>query len=212
MTRLPVFQMKLGLDKASRPGWLLADEGEDEAGSFSFTIPLTVGQPFDQIELSLAGERDGHFEELILAFSGSVFVEPASKVRFALHDPFAPTDFRGLPFANAFGYIGEHGQTLGLYGLSPSTQFLSLAPIDLHRMDQLYLEQKLIFAGTTVAFGLHQQAGFVARPPNRSFLISVSDLPKLPNAPDIVLGGAVPPLPRLDFVVMNPVSPKTKQG
>jgi hypothetical protein len=161
--RLPVFQMKLGLDAASRPGWLLADEGPDDAASIAFTIPFLPGHPFDQVELSLAGERNGQFEEFTLRFNGYVFVEPGTGVRFSLHDPFAPADFRGIPFMHSFSYIGSGGETLGQYGVSPTAPFLELSPLDLDRMDPLFLENKLVFAGTTQSFGLHRQTGFQNR-------------------------------------------------
>src|SRR5882724_4719259 len=147
MVRLPVFQMKLGLDGSSRPGWLFADEGSDDSASFAFTIPYLPVQPFDQVELSLAGERDGTFVEFTLRFNGNVFVEPATQIRFSLHDVLGPSDFRGLAFANAFAYIGGANEILIDYGLSRFSPFLALAPLDLEAMDRVFLEQRLIFSG-----------------------------------------------------------------
>jgi len=150
--------MKLGLDQASRPGWLLADEGPDEVASIAYTIPFMPSHSLDQVELSLAGERDGNFEEFTLRYNGNVFVESGTGIRFALHDLFAPADFRGIPFMHSFPYIGSAGDMLGQYGIGDS--FLELSPLDLDRMDQLFTEQKLIFAGTTRSFGLHNQTNF----------------------------------------------------
>jgi hypothetical protein len=150
--------MKLGMDASSRPGWLLADEGPDEFASMAFTIPYPTNlEAFTQIELSMAGERDGAFEEFTLVFIAGVFVEPTTQVRFALHDPLAPTDFRGLPFPHTFPYIGNNIATLLQYGVAAPYSFLPLSPLDLNTMDRLYLEQRIIFAGTTTTFGLHAQ-------------------------------------------------------
>ena len=156
MATLPVFQMKLGLDENSRPGWLLADEEPDESTSFVFTIPFhPTTYPFEEVELRMAGERGGQFEEFRLTYNGRVFVEPTTGVRFALHDPFAPSDFRGLPFTNAFRYVGGRVDTIRLYGVQADALYMALAPLDLNLMDHLFVDQKLIFAGTTSAFGVH---------------------------------------------------------
>jgi hypothetical protein len=157
MVRLPVFQMKLGLDASSRPGWIFADEGQDEAASMAFVIPLLPLHPFDRVELSLAGERAGKFTEFTLVFNGHTFVEARTAIRFALHDIFAPTDLRGLPFANSFPYIGTHFETLDWYGLSAGTSFMPVSPLDLDRMDLLFVEQRIIFSGTTFSYGLHRE-------------------------------------------------------
>jgi len=69
-----------------------------------------------------------------------------------------------VPFTNPLRYVGSHSEVLAKYGCSATANFLSLVPLDLNQMDELYLAHRIIFAGVTTSFGAHMNAGFVAWP------------------------------------------------
>lgn len=153
--QLPVFQMKLGMRPDFGVGWEFSDEGEAQAESFAYTVAWNPMQRWEDVELLLASEQQGEAIDVRLASNGNVFVNEGLGVRFSLHDPMAPNDFRGLPFVRAFPYIGAAAEVLGAYGISHEAVFLPLAPLDLIRMDELFQIQRLVFVGVTKSFGPH---------------------------------------------------------
>jgi len=163
MGRAPVFQMSLGMDSESRIGWLLSDETAqpDDAYSFAFTVPWHPNISFDQFDFVLFGDRQGELLEFPLKFDGHLFINEQTKTRFSLSDPLAPNDFRGLPFLRPFPYIGAFRETLESYDLTGDfLSFLPLTPLDLLRMDDLFLKQHIAFVGVTHSFGPHTRSGF----------------------------------------------------
>jgi len=173
MGRAPVFQMSLGMDSASRIGWLLSDETEqpDDAYSFAFTVPWHPNISFDQCDFVLFGDRQGKLLEFPLKFDGHLFINEQTKTRFSLSDPLAPNDFRGLPFLRPFPYIGAFRETLESYDLTRDfLSFLPLTPLDLIRMDDLFLKEHITFVGVTHSFGPHTRSGFRWSQPAAAYL------------------------------------------
>ena len=159
MKRIPIFQMKLGIDAQSRVGWYLADELESSDTAPFGAIPH-LAKPIETNEFVMIGEDVRRPIEFSLTFKGNLLVDEANGIRFSLSDPVAPHDFRGLPFVQSLSYIGEAGAVLEKYGVGRTSNFLALTPLDLIRMDALYLEKQLTFVGVTRSFGPHTNVGF----------------------------------------------------
>jgi RNA polymerase sigma-70 factor, ECF subfamily len=156
-----VFQMQLGLRDLVNLGWLFSDETSWRQ-SPSFTLPWRPDEDFNSFEYVLPGELEGQYKDFPLKFNGSIFVLEFEKriIRFAIHDPLGPLDFRGFPFLRAFPYIGKHKEVLEAYKLNdPPHYFLPLMPLDLLSLDELYLKARLLFVGITPMFGLHVRDG-----------------------------------------------------
>lgn len=152
-----VFQMQLGLRDLVNLGWLFSDETPWRQ-SPSFTLPWRPDEDFNSFEYVLPGELDGQYKDFPLKFDGSIFVLKFESriIRFAIHDPLGPLDFRGFPFLRAFPYIGKHQEVLEAYKLNdPPHYFLPLMPLDLLSLDELYLKARLLFVGITPMFGPH---------------------------------------------------------
>lgn len=159
MERIPIFQMKLGIDAQSRVGWYLADEFESSDSAPCWAIPH-LASLLETNEFVMMGEDVRRPIEFSLRFKGNLLVDEANGIRFSLSDPAAPNDFRGLPFVQSLSYIGEAGAVLEKYGVARTSNFLALTPLDLIRMDALYLEKRVTFVGVTRTFGPHGKAGF----------------------------------------------------
>jgi hypothetical protein len=147
-----VFQMRTdGL--ASAPlGWLLADENVEPEDNvvFTFTIPwppenarsrenayLFPGKAGSDLALFALFRRDDQME----------YRQGGRVVRFRLADDSA-----------AAPYVGSTGSTLERYGWSGKQKFIPIIPENLSQMDDLYLEERVVFVGVTSRFGPHVQA------------------------------------------------------
>ncbi len=155
-----VFQMRLDIKDGQSVGCILADESmaSDETYSFFYAIPWRPDLRFENLDVILAGEKRGAFTEFPLHFDGQIFIQPEMELRFALHDPLSPQDFRGLPFLRSFPYIGGRQDVLSWYGITGFLAFLQLIPLDLIKMDDLFINEGIIFTGITAQFGRHSAA------------------------------------------------------
>lgn len=182
-----VFQMRLEIQEGQTPGCVFSDEStpSDETYSFFYAIPWRPDLKFDNIELIFAGEKGGSFTEFLLHFDGQIFTQSEMGLRFAFHDPLSPQDFRGLPFLRSFAYMGGRKDVLAWYGITEFFAFLQLIPLDLIRMDELFVNDGIIFTGVTTQFGRHfetqntstlnHQIG-QSEPLNHLFMRELSDL------------------------------------
>jgi RNA polymerase sigma-70 factor (ECF subfamily) len=156
----PIFQMQLGLRDHIGLGWLFSDE-TNWFQTPSFTLPWKPQEDFSSFKYVIPGEIGGEYNNFELRYVGSIFLLELEgrTVRFAIHDPLGPLDFRGFPFLRSFPYIGKHKEVLKAYKLSEATcSFIPLMPLDLMVLDELYLSSRLLLVGVTAMFGPHVQA------------------------------------------------------
>lgn len=152
-----VFQMRPHVRESQTIGCVLADEqvAADETYSFFYAIPWRPDLRFETLEIVMSGEKHGFFTEFPLHFDGQIFIESELGLRFAFHDSLSPHDFRGLPFLRSFPYIGERQDILAWYGVTEFLSFLQIVPLDLIKMDELFINAGMIFTGITAQFGRH---------------------------------------------------------
>lgn len=154
-----IFQMQLALNDLIHLGWVFSDE-TSWFQSPSFTLPWRPDEDFNSFKYVLPGEFKGEYRDFELKFNGSIFLLEFQNriIRFAIHDPLGPLDFRGLPFLRSYPYVGKHKEVLEAYNLNYALySFLPLMPLDLLLMDELYLNSRLVLVGVTAKFGLHIQ-------------------------------------------------------
>lgn len=141
-------------DAFERPGWVTTDEGGDPLDQYTphFTIPWSQ---------ALAGTISRP-DYMLVGMHG-----PTPMVfRFRRQGDLLSGSYNGLLIrmmlqSSTLGsvapapYVGQRLDMLARYGLGPDTWFLPLVPIDLDKMDRLYLESRLVFVGVTPNFGPH---------------------------------------------------------
>lgn len=163
MTRIPIYQMTYGQDKEGKPGLVFTSEQEDyDSQSILFAIPIVepFRHPFDFIDNFehqtiyfpfLLGDK--YFDlEAKMNFPELVFTVPDKNIQITFEigiDNMWGWDFfpfRRQPFKYT-KYVGNQKLLLKNNG------FLTLLPVDLYEMDELYNKHQGVFVGLTPNFG-----------------------------------------------------------
>ena len=163
MERIPVYQMTMGQDKEERQGLIFPSE-QDNLGNQSivYTIPIIdrFHHPFDFIEslenlvVYFPFETDGQYYELDarINFPEIIFSVPKTDFKIAfLIDTEIFSNWNFYPFLRGrrnLKYVGDFDKLV-----YPNNGFITLAPVDLYLMDELYLRHRGIFVGLTLNFG-----------------------------------------------------------
>lgn len=159
INRIPIYQMSYGQSKNGDEGLLFSSEIETDSQSVLYTIPLI--EPFDHpldffhyFEYQTYYfpfffnneylELEGHFD-----FPEISFAVPNTdyKIIFELDATNIPTwhiFFRKQMRFRKLKYVGSYDKII-----VPNSGFISLLPIDLYEMDNLFLEHRGIFVGFT---------------------------------------------------------------
>ena len=166
MIRIPVYQMTYGLGKGGSYGLVFTSELETSSSqSILFTIPvIKYSHPIiflEEIRYSrnytiyfpfLLGERYFNLEAEI-NISELIFTVPETDFQItfeidldeSINRLLSPYRERVLVISN---YVGNEEQLI-----LPNYGFLTLLPVDLYEMDELYIEHKGVFVGLTPNFG-----------------------------------------------------------
>ena len=164
MARIPIYQMSIGQNKEGVNGFVFSSELEEhDSLSIIFTIPIT--SPFDHpsgieeyfyfntfyFPFSL---RDKYLElEAKVNFPDMVFEVPNTD--FQVTFEIGQNDFYNWPLyrfrRNRYGkhrYVGNKNNLI-----KSNEGFITLLPVDLIEMDELYLQHRGTFVGLTPNFG-----------------------------------------------------------
>ena len=165
MNRIPIYQMSYSQDSDGNLGLVFTSEQElHDNRSIMFVVPLIepFRHPFEFIGNFehqsiyfpfLLGEKYYELEAKI-NFPDLEFTIPEKNIKITFSigiDNFINWNF--IPFRqqqnNFPKYIGKHNKLL-----TENNGFLSLAPVDLYEMDELYNEHQGVFVGLTPNFGV----------------------------------------------------------
>ena len=164
MTRIPIYQMTYGQDNEGKPGLVFTSEQEGyDSQSILYAIPLIepFRHPFDFIENFehqtiyfpfLLGDK--YFDlEAKVNFPDLIFTIPDKDIQITFEidtDNFLGWEF--FPFTRQLNrrtkYVGKQNKLL-----IKNSGFLSLLPVDLYEMDELYNKHQGVFVGLTPNFG-----------------------------------------------------------
>lgn len=151
-----VFQMRLS-DSRNRVGWLTSDEGVDAQDQYTpyFTIPWqrAVADAVDGGEYILVGKNHGELTAFRMRRQGDLLSGDCNGTLIRM---MLTSDRSGL--VGPLPYVGRRLDVLAQYGFNNDSWFLPLLPIDLDRMDRLYLQSKVVLVGITPRFGPHVEA------------------------------------------------------
>jgi len=161
--KIPVYQMTFGQDAEGKAGLVFPSEQESHDNhSILFTIPIiepfhnqfdllefldhqTIYFPFLLDEKYYELEAEINFPELVFTIP-----EKNTKILFQIDD--ADFYWRFFPFGRHITrktkYVANQTKLI-----PKNDGFLSLLPIDLFEMDELYNEHKGVFVGFTPNFG-----------------------------------------------------------
>lgn len=164
MRRIPIYQMTYGQSEDGKPGLVFTSEQEGyDSQSIYFGIPILepINYWFDLIEYFdrhtfyfpfILGEK--YFEiEAKVNFPELIFAIPNNDIKITFEidrNKFGGWDF--FPFIqrsyNDLKYVGKHNK------LFPKNKgFLTLLPVDLYKMNELYNNNQGVFVGLTPNFG-----------------------------------------------------------
>jgi hypothetical protein len=164
MRRIPIYQMTFGQDQSGKPGLVFTSE-QKEYGSQSilFAIPIieSFHHPFDLIESIehqaiyfpfQMGEKYYELEAKI-NFPELTFSVPDTDIQISFEiDIDSFSNWYYFPFRKDLykkkKYIGKANNLI-----LKNNGFLTLMPVDLFEMDELYLKHNGIFVGLTPNFG-----------------------------------------------------------
>ncbi len=170
--RIPVYQMAYGQNQKGIDGLVFASELSDyQNQSVLYSFPLTerlhnFHHLIDYLEFNqiyfpfLLGEKEIELKAKI-EFPELVFDVPGTNfsVRFEIDGtnlrPWPYFSPRKRNFKYSQKYVGEETNII-----PQNLGFVTLLPIDLYEMDELYIEHKGVFVGLTPNFGNKEQLKF----------------------------------------------------
>ncbi|MBE7171835.1 MAG: hypothetical protein INR73_14705 [Williamsia sp.] len=171
MTRIPIYQMTYGQNSQGNTGLMFTSEQENfTSQSILFTVPIIepFAHPIDVFNYVesykfyfpfLLNERYMELEAKV-NFPEFVFNVPETKYQVAFEadaDNFYNWQYYlslvfkspKRPLHRNLKYVGNADKLIP----NKTFGFVTLAPIDLYEMDELYLEHKGVFVGLTSNFG-----------------------------------------------------------
>lgn len=159
--QLPVYQMTYGKGAEGEVGLVFTSEQEDNNQTVLFNIPIVEPHPlrfldfFEEYSVVfpfLLGEEYHNLTGKV-EFPEIIFNIPNTdiKIHFEL-EGFGFMYRRYMPFRGSqYGrskYVGKHKELM-----VENNGFWNLIPVDLHEMNELYLNHRGVFVGLTPNFG-----------------------------------------------------------
>ncbi|SRR5258706_677921 len=164
MTPIPIYQMAYGQDNEGKPGLVFTSEQEGyDNQSILFAIPVVepLNHPFEFIErfehqtIYFPFLLEDKYLELKakVNFPDLIFAIPNKDIQITFTidtDNFWGWDFFSFrrQFKGHTKYVGKQNKLL-----LNNNGFLTLLPVDLYEMDELYNKHRGVFVGLTPNFG-----------------------------------------------------------
>jgi hypothetical protein len=148
-----IFQMRLS-EIGERAGWVTTSEAIGDLDQYTpyFTVPWSpaLEMSMESPDYLLLGKRGDQLAAFRLQRQGDLLAGLCDGVLIRLM-----LKGKGPDVPAPLPYVGSRLDLLAQYGLTSETWFVPLIPIDLDKMDQLFLESRVVFVGVTLGFGPH---------------------------------------------------------